>query len=981
MIYKGKGGIKYNLESSPFTQGGEGKIYNIIGEPNKVAKLYKNGLNDSQKERKLLVMVNNPPNQEVMSQIAWPLDVLYDSSNTFVGFIMPKLDINEDLNVIYEYGASSKYPNVPWRNKITIARNLCAVLDAVHEVGHVVGDFNPKNISVDPETGHIIFVDTDSYHIEDNGAIYRCNVGMPEYLPVEIQKKMKGGLASAPLPTFSKATDNFALAVHIFQLLMNGTHPFACRVLPSQASVVFPQPSDNIINGIFPFLQPKSGISIPVYAPPISILPQELQDMFRRAFIDGHSNPNQRPNPEEWYNALTKLERSLTQCGKVKHHEFYNGISLCPWCEADNKFNQGVVTAKKTQMVQSTIQQSMKPAYVSAPRTQSQPQSSIYTSTGSRTQGGYTGTYVGGGYSSSRNPSKRKLVIIISMVVSMVLALIIGLSVGLTNRDSAPKTIQLTAPSSIRVSNGEVVWNSVKDANSYVVLVDNREIPVSSNSFKLDASFEPGSYSIAVKAKGSTSNINESSYSATINVVKPSTATNLIISEGILRWDAVTGYSTYRVEINGTVVDTINNDEYSLIENIAKISAGVNSIGVIVAGDSSSTIDSNCSNKISINKLNTPLNINVNEDTLSWQNVNGALGYIVSITNGTSTQSISLGAGINTYYLLGKLQKGTYQISVQAIGNNNSVFNSDASANYSYNLTETIIGISSKAELTGIANDLTAKYILQNDIDVSDVEWTPIGTIANRFEGVLIGNGHSIVGLSFTSKDTKGAGFFGVVGESGIISDLTFKDANISGGSTGYIGAVAGINYGTVFDVTVSGNVGVSNTGENIGGFFGRNYGSIYNCTNKATIKGGTNVGGIAGNFEFNNPNMIFSNCINEGVVSGNTRVGGLIGYIRVARMVYVDKLTNNGVITASGQYVGGICGYVEGVSGQTGNFEACFNYADIIGSNYVGGCFGFVGNYINIAIGNLSDPSLDCGNTGTITATGGNNKGNIKGN
>ena len=33
MIYKGKGGIEYNLNSSPFAQGGEGKVYEIIGKP------------------------------------------------------------------------------------------------------------------------------------------------------------------------------------------------------------------------------------------------------------------------------------------------------------------------------------------------------------------------------------------------------------------------------------------------------------------------------------------------------------------------------------------------------------------------------------------------------------------------------------------------------------------------------------------------------------------------------------------------------------------------------------------------------------------------------------------------------------------------------------------------------------------------------------------------------------------------------------
>ena len=378
MIYKGKGGKQYNLAPNPFAQGGEGKVYDVIGDNQIVAKLYKNGLNTIEKERKLVTMVDNPPDRAVMTQISWPLDVLYDSSNIFVGFVMPKLNINEDLNVIYEYGTTAKYPNISWTNKIVIAKNLCAVLDAVHYAGHVVGDLNPKNISVDPNNGHIVFVDTDSYHIEDNGTVYRCNVGMPEYLPVEIQRKMKGGLSAAPLPTFSKNSDNFALAVHIFQLLMNGTHPFACRILPSQASVVFPQPSDNILNGVFPFMQPKSGIAIPIYAPDIDILPAYIKKMFSRAFIDGYNTPSQRPTAEEWYHALEQLENELSSCKQVSHHEYHKSLKKCPWCEVDQRFGSSVAAPKKTPLVQTTIKTGMKPAYQTTTQQQAHTQKTKY---------------------------------------------------------------------------------------------------------------------------------------------------------------------------------------------------------------------------------------------------------------------------------------------------------------------------------------------------------------------------------------------------------------------------------------------------------------------------------------------------------------------------------------------------------------------------------------------------------------------------
>lgn len=42
-------------------------------------------------------------------------------------------------------------------------------------------------------------------------------------------------LQNAALPTYTENTDNFALAIHIFALLMNGCHPFACAVNDSNA--------------------------------------------------------------------------------------------------------------------------------------------------------------------------------------------------------------------------------------------------------------------------------------------------------------------------------------------------------------------------------------------------------------------------------------------------------------------------------------------------------------------------------------------------------------------------------------------------------------------------------------------------------------------------------------------------------------------------------------------------------------------------
>ena len=337
MTLYGRNGKSYFLESSPFATGGEGKIFNLVGEPDTVAKVYKS---PDGREKKILVMIDESPSKEQLRQIAWPLDVLYDYAKNFVGFTMYKLNINEDLNVIYEYGTGAKYSQLPWRNKIIIGRNLCAVVGSMHDAGHIIGDFNPKNISVNATTGRITMLDADSCHIKDG--TYRCTVAMPDYVLRGIQKKMKKhGLESAPLPTFTKESDNFALAIHIFQLLMNGVHPFASAVAPGYESESASLPSDNIMRGECAFFRYVRHRIPPRFAPSIKILPKKMRLMFRRAFLT-----KKPPTADQWFAQLVNLEKNLVNCRRIPYHQ-YRKAKKCPWCAADANFTSTIKTVKK----------------------------------------------------------------------------------------------------------------------------------------------------------------------------------------------------------------------------------------------------------------------------------------------------------------------------------------------------------------------------------------------------------------------------------------------------------------------------------------------------------------------------------------------------------------------------------------------------------------------------------------------------------
>src|SRR5436305_1951244 len=95
-------------------------------------------------------------------------------------------------------------------------------MDALHSRDYVVGDVNESNILV-ADTALITVVDTDSFQVRDpdGKTVFHCPVAKPEFTPPELQGRQLHDVDRVP------AHDRFGLAVLIFQLLMEGTHPFA----------------------------------------------------------------------------------------------------------------------------------------------------------------------------------------------------------------------------------------------------------------------------------------------------------------------------------------------------------------------------------------------------------------------------------------------------------------------------------------------------------------------------------------------------------------------------------------------------------------------------------------------------------------------------------------------------------------------------------------------------------------------------------
>ena len=115
-------------------KGGEGSVYSIKNNRNLVLKEFFPANRTGDRYQKILFMVQHPLKSSYF-QAAWPCTVVCDSNSQFVGYTMPCIPIQDKINQIYE--ANSKYN---FRDRVTVAANLCAAIDSVHKAGYVCGD-------------------------------------------------------------------------------------------------------------------------------------------------------------------------------------------------------------------------------------------------------------------------------------------------------------------------------------------------------------------------------------------------------------------------------------------------------------------------------------------------------------------------------------------------------------------------------------------------------------------------------------------------------------------------------------------------------------------------------------------------------------------------------------------------------------------------------------------------------------------------
>jgi len=372
MIYYGRNHKIYDLDQR-LGGGGEGEIYDIVGNPSLVAKIYFNskfnpvpGNSNPRRnlKEKIETMLEQPvqPYVNGVLTVAWPQDLLLNQQGQFVGYVMPRVKSTHHIFAASrERERMQLYPHYTWKTSIAIAYNLSLAVKIIHQSNTVIGDMNPNNIMID-EHGHVTIIDTDSFNITNKktSKVYKCSVDISEMLAPELQGK---NLAD-PGSVFNEKTDDFSLAIHICTLLMNNCHPFGCTSFNiSQSSTSTNPVVYNILKGNCPYVTNAKGKASDD-SPDVKMLPKDIRDLFDRAFNYTSSTSvkpstiSKRPSAREWQNALGKLLNSnMKTCKKLypEVHVYPASYHKCPWCaiksKVPSKTNKSKVPSWKLWMV------------------------------------------------------------------------------------------------------------------------------------------------------------------------------------------------------------------------------------------------------------------------------------------------------------------------------------------------------------------------------------------------------------------------------------------------------------------------------------------------------------------------------------------------------------------------------------------------------------------------------------------------------
>lgn len=324
-------------------RGGEGAIFRIPDSPGKVAKIFHNQKLSDEQEQKLKYLRSQKQNAFISNTLiaSLPDELLYTADGSCCGYIMQHMPTTMKLTLVTRDSAlrTKALPDLNYRGLIVIAYNLAEAVAHLHGHNIIIGDMNQNNILVNPD-GTIYLIDADSFDVTDDQGIHHpCCVGISELLAPELQ-----GVGPLKDKRFTRESDCFTLAIHIFRLLMQNTDPFSF-VPQASRSASAPEYSLNVANnyaiiqGESVFFRDVPGKELPHWAPSLDTLPSYIVELFRRTFAYDSSTAlaaiANRPTAEEWVAGLARFyQEPMKPCTSDPFHWYLRSHTECPLCRA-----------------------------------------------------------------------------------------------------------------------------------------------------------------------------------------------------------------------------------------------------------------------------------------------------------------------------------------------------------------------------------------------------------------------------------------------------------------------------------------------------------------------------------------------------------------------------------------------------------------------------------------------------------------------
>lgn len=373
-------------------------------------------------------------------------------------------------------------------------------------------------------------------------------------------------------------------------------------------------------------------------------------------------------------------------------------------------------------------------------------------------------------------------------------------------------------------------------------------------------------------------------------------------------------------------VETIDTEERTGFNYITLHTNGLATVGIDIQEDGDVAY---CRQDVTSSKDFTELKQKVTslEDTVGHKateevDATGVFKYIIDVIKDLDKQSAT-GSKISL-----DIADSTLVIDdISVLVPSTSMIKSDTSW---FDETKTAYTFSTPQQLKGLS-DLVNKgtsdfsgvtITLDSDIDLGNVEWTPIGTASSYnttkslynqtaddlggtlFKGTFDGNGHVISNLRVTNNtsESMAVGLFGLVRSGSVIKNLTLNNIVVETPESRMVGTVVGyvpretVDQGTfeIDNVHVTGSIRVSGS-YGVGTIIGQTEAGMtnlhmHNCSVvategsyvQATIIGKVfaGVGGLVGCVYGQTDNIIEDNTVSGlTVYSAGEGVGGLIGH------------------------------------------------------------------------------------------------------